>query len=119
MRALLQVKADRGDAAAMRELAGPEIPEWLDYLHGWLHELHGRSGVGMNGLAPLSHSTIDAWARLKRLTIEPHEVDALLWLDGIMLNPEHRHASDTATETPRTVASPRAWPSKKPTTEAV
>lgn len=49
-----------------------------------MYELHGRSGFTMEGVAPLSYTTITAWARLTRRSPEPWEVDVLLELDGIL-----------------------------------
>lgn len=64
-----------------------EYPYCVGYLRGWVSELHGRSGVGQFGLAPLSYATIESWSRLKGVRVKPHEVDALIALDGFMLNP--------------------------------
>jgi hypothetical protein len=57
-----------------------------------LYELHGRSGVGMSGPAPLSYSTIADWSRLKGVVILPEEIDALLLLDSVMLFPGERES---------------------------
>ncbi len=73
---------------ALAELDGPPAPVALAYLLQWSRELYGRSGVGMNGLAPLAFSTIRDWARLtQRGHIAPHEVHALLLLDAIWMHP--------------------------------
>jgi hypothetical protein len=42
----------------------------------------------MNGVAPLSVSTIDAWSRLTETDVQPHEVNALLVLDSVKLHPQ-------------------------------
>jgi hypothetical protein len=68
-------------------LQAPEYPEGVEYLREWVYELHGRSGVGMGGLMPLSYTTIADWARLKEVDIDPHEVGALIALDAAMLAP--------------------------------
>lgn len=73
--------------AAQRELDGPPIPPALHYLVRWSWELHGRSGVGMDGYAPLSFTTIRDWAVLTERVIEPHEVHALLVMDAVRRNP--------------------------------
>lgn len=41
----------------------------------------------MNGLSPLAYSTIADWARFKCVSPEPHEVEALIALDAVMLHP--------------------------------
>ena len=70
------------------ELEGPPFPEELRYLYNLLLQLYGRSGVGFSGLAPLSHQEVEACARLRDLVIAPHEVEALMLLDGVMRDPE-------------------------------
>ncbi len=72
---------------AQAELDGPDAPPALGYLLDWHHELYGRSGVTMDGLAPLSFATVDSWARLTDRAPLPHEVDALLVLDGVRRHP--------------------------------
>lgn len=42
----------------------------------------------MDGLAPLSYTTIADWARLTGRRPLPHEVQALLQLDLVMRHPE-------------------------------
>lgn len=69
------------------QLAGPERPDALRYLLDWHHELHGRSGVGMDGFVPLTFTTIAAWAQLTERAPLPHEVAALLTLDTVRRNP--------------------------------
>jgi hypothetical protein len=49
--------------------------------------LHGRSGVGPGGLAPLSYSTLAHWSALTANRVEPYEVEALLLLDATLLAP--------------------------------
>lgn len=80
--------AVRGNLRAIRALQGPECPEWLEYLKDWLYELHGRSGVGMNGYAPLSYATIAGWSQLTGRDPSIGDVEALLLLDSILLHPE-------------------------------
>lgn len=70
------------------------MPEALGYLHEWLLELFGRSGVSMDGLAPLTYSTIADWARLTDRRPQPHEVKALLHLDLVMRHPDAGKESD-------------------------
>ncbi|HXG70341.1 MAG TPA: hypothetical protein VNJ04_06965 [Gemmatimonadaceae bacterium] len=41
----------------------------------------------MNGLLPLTYSTISDWSRLQDIPVAPHEVDALMVLDRTLLYP--------------------------------
>ena len=82
------VGAARGIAAAIRELEGPPCPDTLEHLKVWAHELHGRSGVGMGGVAPVSHREIEAWARLTHRQPTALEVEALRVLDAVLRHPE-------------------------------
>lgn len=59
----------------------------MRYLHTWHEELFGRSGVGMDGLAPLSYSTLAHWQATMHVTLLPHEVSALLLLDSVRRHP--------------------------------
>lgn len=72
---------------AQAELDGPPAPVALEYLLRWSWELHGRSGVGMDGYAPLTFTAIRDWAVLTEREIEPHEVQALMVLDAVRRNP--------------------------------
>ncbi len=96
LRRLIETKgADHPQTvAAQRELEGPQIPECMGYLVRWSNELFGRSGVDMQGLVPLSYATIDAWARLTDRDPQPHEVDALLWLDSVRRHPPPEDVTD-------------------------
>lgn len=71
----------------MAALDGPECPESLEYLLGWTYQLYGRSGVGMDGVAPLSYATVAEWARLMGVTVRPTEIEALMLLDAVMRHP--------------------------------
>ncbi len=86
-RSHLEGLAVKGHAKAIEALQGPEYPPELHYLRMWAAELHGKSGVGMNGLNPLTYTTVADWSRLKGVKPEPHEVEALLTLDAVMLFP--------------------------------
>lgn len=80
----------------------------MQYLVEWAFQLCGRSGSGLEGPAPLSYGTIEAWSRLTETHVEPHEVDALIALDHAIRNPEE--PKDEA-EPPR--EEDAAWPTKK------
>jgi hypothetical protein len=77
-----------GDATARAALAdtGPSCPDALRYLLEWLYALHGRSGLGMNGLAPLSWPTIAAWSQMTGHRPNAREVVALFQLDDAMMS---------------------------------
>lgn len=67
--------------------SGPDVPACLAYLLDWLDQLHGRSGVGMNSIVPLTYSTIAEWSRLTDTVVAPHEVHALIVLDSVRCHP--------------------------------
>lgn len=75
-------------AQGLALLSGPELPEDLEYLWNWYCEISAGRGEGMNGPAPLSYVSIDAWSRLTDTEIAPHEVRAIFWLDAISRHPE-------------------------------
>ena len=50
----------------------------------WVLELHGRSGVNMAGLNPLSYTTLMDWATLTDVDPDPLEVEALMALDAAL-----------------------------------
>jgi hypothetical protein len=104
-----EVAARRGNVDAIARLRQPELPESVEYLWGWLIELHGRSGVNMAGLNPLSYGTIEAWARLTGRQPDSLEVEALLMLDAAMLRPDTDRAVEPEAAPPRD----DAWPEKK------
>lgn len=69
------------------ELDGPPAPVALQYLLQWAGELIGRSGVGFDGLNPLTYDTVAHWARLTGRDPAPHEVHALFLLDAVKRAP--------------------------------
>ena len=77
-----------GDAGAVKRLATTECPEGLEYLRDWTYALFGRSGVGMDGVAPLSWRELEAWERGTRY--EPSLMDKvmLMRLDAILRHPD-------------------------------
>lgn len=83
-----------GNAVARRALAGstdddegPLCPDSLRYLLSWVQQLHARSGVGMNGFAPLTWGTLGEWSRMAGNAPDQEDIDALFLLDGVMLFP--------------------------------
>jgi hypothetical protein len=106
LRDVLTEKLRRGEPVGA-QLDGPDLPEPLFYLYEWSHELFGRSGVGPNGFAPLSYTTIRDWAILTGNDPSLDDVQALIRLDQTMLATE-------PVKTPEPVAVSRpAWPEKK------
>jgi hypothetical protein len=87
VRSHLLTAARKGHRESIEALTPPEFADGLEYLLGWANELHGRSGVGMSGAAPLSYPTLQAWAGLMGRDPAPYEVEALMMLDAAMLNP--------------------------------
>jgi hypothetical protein len=79
------------------QLAGPDRPEDLEYLRGWAHRIHGRSGVTMSGFAPATFDTVLKWARLAGIDdLSLDEAEIVLGLDAILCIP----APDAAPKTP-------------------
>lgn len=61
------------------------MPPRVEHLHAWIYQLHGKSGVGMEGAAPLTYGTIADWARLTGVEPTGDDVEALMRLDLVML----------------------------------
>lgn len=93
-RAHLKKYAKQGNPTAMRALEGPPFPETLDYLWSLALQLHGRCGATAGGLLPLNHQEIKAFRDNMRVDLDPHEVDALIQLDGALLHPEEPEEAD-------------------------
>ena len=89
-------------------MKAPEFPEELAYLWDWALELHGRSGVSMAGLNPLTFQTLEAWARLTDRCLLPHEVEGLILLDSAL-----RPVEDKKPEEPEEPEDIPAWPEPK------
>ncbi len=78
-------RIDQDAEAALEE---PPYPEWIQPLRDAHRLLLGRSGVGPDGLAPLSMETLTHARTLYGLHFEPHEMDLLFTLDAIARHPE-------------------------------
>ncbi len=105
--------AEKGRQDAIDMLEGPECPVDLMYLYNFAIELHGRSGAGMGGLNPLSHTELRNWSDLTGWSLDPHEVEALMALDSVMRHPpkeEETKKEPVNEHAPRQVS---AWPTKK------
>ena len=83
----LELAARRGNPSAIAALAGPEYPDAVEYLHGLLWQVHGRSGASMNGLAPLSWGTLRDFRDFTGVRITGDDARALMRLDAILLSP--------------------------------
>jgi len=83
----------------------------MAYIWEWVRELHGRSGVTMSGLAPLSHQEIEAWQRLHEIELTPLEVEALIAVDSALISASAPEEAETeeASESP----PPSRWPTRK------
>ena len=79
-----QVRARKVDRSA---LDGPAVPLEFAHLLDWSRTLHGRSGIGMSGVAPLRPSEIVAWAHGSGHNPTPAEFEALLFLDSVRRDP--------------------------------
>jgi hypothetical protein len=103
--------ARQGDKESIAILGNePHCPEQVEHLVLWIHQLHGRSGVGMGGLAPLSYSEVEAWARLMDIKdLDPLEVEALVILDSAMLTDE-----EPVKDEPVILKDRPKWPTRKP-----
>lgn len=85
-RDLLEASAARGNPAAVKALESPEYDPAVEYLLGWAYELVGRSGSDMNGAAPLSWATLDAWSSKTGRNPTAQECQALMELDHAIRN---------------------------------
>lgn len=79
-----------GSKTAIEALAGPEIPEALEYLYDWWLELDRvRKIDGMSGAPePLTPERIKAWQELSGHTLDPLEFEAMMIIDLASRAPE-------------------------------
>ncbi|MFY7948348.1 MAG: hypothetical protein ACOVRP_03950 [Gemmatimonas sp.] len=116
-RAVYRALAAKGDVRAQAALEEPPYPAALEYLRGWSRSLFGRSGIGMEGIAPLKPTEVLAWSTLSGHDVTPMEFDALLLLDGVRRDPSvlddvPRETRPEPATTPNVPASKR-WPKRK------
>jgi hypothetical protein len=104
--------AAKGDVRAQAALQEPAYPAHLEYLRQWSRALFGRSGIGMEGIAPLKPTEVLAWAQLSGQEVTPAEFDALLLLDAVRRDPSIVDTKGVSRETPAGNAAPK-WPTKK------
>lgn len=86
--------AARGDARAVAALEAPSYPDWIHYLREWSDQLYARSGIGMEGIAPLTHVTIVAWRINTGHAPSADEIDALMQLDTVRRDPSTLKADE-------------------------
>lgn len=79
----------------------------MAYLYERAKDLHGRSGVSMAGLLPVSHQEIAAYSGLTGWVPNVLELDGIRMLDAVMLHP------DKAKETEPAERPSRPWPVRK------
>jgi len=104
----LLAAARKGNESAQEDLHVPDAPETLAYLIEWAFILCGRSGASMDGLAPLSFTTIESWSRLTGIYPDPLEVKALIELDAVIRKPERDEPEKVVEEKAET-----PWPETK------
>jgi hypothetical protein len=109
--------AARGNARAQAALEGPEMPQEFRYLREWSDALFGRSGVGMSGVAPLSHGTVLAWSLTTGHRPTPAEVEALMLLDTVRRDPSIVKIESTDEKIEKVPAASR-WPTRKAAPDA-
>lgn len=110
-RAHLAEAARRGSESAQEQLQGPDPPEAMLYLSEWAFALCGRSGASMEGLAPLSYQTLEAWSRMNGITLDSLEERALLELDAVIRRPERDE--ETEGPKPETLKEDHQWPTSQ------
>lgn len=84
----LEMAAKRGFAPAIKELEGPYVPAYMEYIWGYFITLDRNRGEGMSGAQPITYEQIDAWNRLLDIQVKPYEVEALILLDLALRHPE-------------------------------
>jgi hypothetical protein len=98
-RANLEVALDRYGSAVARRLLldGPQCPDHLRYLLEHATALVGRSGVGMDGAAPLTWSTLKDYQSETGWSFAPWEKEMIMAIDAAL-----RHRPDDLTKNDRT-----------------
>lgn len=116
------LEALRARGVRVPQLDEPEYPEHVEYLRTWSQRLHGRSGLGMGAIAPLSDVELVAWMIATGERPSPDEVEALMLLDAVRRDPSIVNKPVTADgAATQPVATPKAsrpspasrWPARK------
>ncbi|SKA26297.1 phage tail assembly chaperone [Consotaella salsifontis] len=76
--------------------AKPRVPEAGRLLWRWFGELHDARGYGMTGPNPISFAEIEAWARLRRLPLQPHHVEILRAMDAAWIEAAQKRSAPGA-----------------------
>lgn len=116
-RAYWEDAARKGNAEAAAKLDVPPFPASLEYLYEWFGEVSAGRGDSMSGIPPLTHEGVRAWAEMCGHSPAPHEVRALLALDGAWrsaLRDDPKDAKPAVTDDGYRELTPvKAWPDKK------
>ncbi|MEF2074348.1 phage tail assembly chaperone [Consotaella aegiceratis] len=80
----------------------PHVPEAGRLLWQWFGELHEARGYGMVGPDPISHVEIEAWARLRRVQLQPHHVEIVRAMDAAWIEAAHKRNDQGAPAVART-----------------
>ena len=75
-------------AIAQEELDRTTCPEGVEHVYGWFLELSARRGFGPGGAFALSFADIDAWQRVRGVTLLARELEWILALDRRWFRPE-------------------------------
>jgi hypothetical protein len=94
MRDNLEQAAERGNPVAIRLLRAPRQSIALEYLWSWFLEIRVGAGQSLSGIAPLTWTEVDAWARCAKTRPYPHEIKALFSLDIVARDPESFEKED-------------------------
>jgi len=68
----------------------PDIPGRVAYLWRWWSELDRGRRYGMNGAEPLAFLDIESWARLSGRRPTHTDIESLIAIDRVVLNPGKR-----------------------------
>lgn len=82
----------------------------------WTYALYGRDGADMSGVHPVSNREIEAFARLRCLSLDPVDVEALVALNAALCYPDDATGSAAEQEKEQHVPDIPTW---KPRPEGV
>jgi len=81
----MSLASDEQRESFRQQLDGPECPHEAKYLLGWTFKLHGRSGLGMTGYAPLTEETLYRWSQRAGLAdLTDEEAEMMFLLDKVL-----------------------------------
>lgn len=93
----------------MLDIVGEYEPDF-EYLLEWTKLLHGRSGAGFSGFSRLSPSVLAEWSRMMDISLHPLEIEALMYLDDVLLVDEQKEdEEERVDETPLVERSYPEW----------